>query len=320
MLRFSMRSKQKIINLYKDKNISIIKTVISVAYEEDLNIFWDFFMNYKTLNEDDVNNFTMLVYNLLSKQFKYEDSTFVDIFIEESEDVIYISFRNKLIVEKLINKDITIAFKNDSKVVTFKLEKTAMKAIESVKTLQVVEPKNKPSYKLKEIPKIDINIETKDVELDAFVLEQLEQFIKEDLNELTDTHNDIDSSIIEILQKIETSKISADILYKLKNSFEKYASIISYYPFFKDLGQSLASFANIMKHNELPEDEELVKNIFNILESFMYVLGKWQDDLKRNDLRSVNRLDASLISDMQTITNLWLGKFETDDVGEMEFF
>jgi len=39
---YDLRQKQKIINLFNDKDISSIKHVISINSEEDLNQFWDF--------------------------------------------------------------------------------------------------------------------------------------------------------------------------------------------------------------------------------------------------------------------------------------
>jgi len=325
-----MRSHQKIYNLYKDKKISIIKTMVSVSNEEDLNTFWDFFINFKILHEDDVISCTKVVYDFLTKIIKKDKNIFVDIVLEESEKNFYISFLNEKISKDLKSKKkkIAIPFKSDSKRVTFLLEKREIKKEKEIvveKKIELVEEEPILAIEYIADSKIDekLSIETKDNEefdIDEFVVEQLEQFVREDLDELTDTHNYIDSSIIEILQTRYKQDISKDVLIKLKNSFSKYASMISYYPFFNDLGKALAAFSVVMKENDLPEDEELVKNIFTILESFMYVLGKWQDDLKANDLRSINRLDASLISDIQTISNLWLGQYDEEDEGDMEFF
>ena len=334
-----MKSKQKIYNLYKDEKISIIKTVVSVSNEEDLNTFWDFFINFQTLHEDEVISCTKIVYDFLTKILKKDKSIFVNIVLEESKKNFYISFLNEKISKeiKAKKKKIDIAFKSDNKRVTFLLEKRELKKAEEPKSVVVheektdhlkIEPLLKEQHNFLTVEKIEFEQEVKpslkeepkpNFDIDEFVVEQLEQFINEDLEELTDTHNYIDSSIIEILQTKYKEDISGDVLYKLKDSFSKYASMISYYPFFNDLGKALAAFSVVMKDNELPEDEELVKNIFTILESFMYVLGKWQDDLKAKDLRSVTRLDASLISDIQTISNLWLGQYDEEE-GDMEFF
>jgi len=334
-----MKSKQKVYNLYKDEKISIIKTVVSVSNEEDLNTFWDFFINFQTLGEEEVVGCTKIVYDFLTKILNKDKSIFVNIVLEESEKFFYISFLNSKISKeiKAKKKKIHIPFKSDNKRVTFLLEKREIKKIQEPKSVVVheektdhlkIEPLLKEQYDFHAVEKLDVEVEIKssfkddvkpDFDVDEFVVEQLEQFISEDLEELTDTHNYIDSSIIEILQTKYKADISSDVLLKLKNSFSRYASMISYYPFFNDLGKALATFSAVMKDNDLPEDEELVKNIFTILESFMYVLGKWQDDLKAKDLRSVTRLDASLISDIQTISNLWLGQYDEEE-GEMEFF
>jgi len=334
-----MKSKQKVYNLYKDEKISIIKTVVSVSNEEDLNTFWDFFINFQTLHEEEVISCTKIVYDFLTKILNKDKNIFVNIVLEESEKNFYISFLNDKISKeiKAKKKKIHIPFKSDNKRVTFLLEKREIKKVEEPKSVVIheektdhlkIEPLLNQQCDFKTEEKLDLVVEVMpsyeaevkpDFDIDEFVVEQLEQFISEDLDELTDTHNYIDSSIIEILQTRYKEDISSDVLLKLKDSFSKYASMISYYPFFNDLGKALAAFSIVMKDNDLPEDDELVKNIFTILESFMYVLGKWQDDLKAKDLRSVTRLDASLISDIQTISNLWLGQYDEEE-GDMEFF
>ena len=55
-----------------------------------------------------------------------------------------------------------------------------------------------------------------------------------------------------------------------------------------------------------------------LLESFMFVLGHWQDDISKGDGTKVNSFDASLISDMYTITNLWTQKEQEDSEEDLD--
>lgn len=148
----------------------------------------------------------------------------------------------------------------------------------------------------------------------VYVEEQIEQLIHDDLNELVEIHGEIDNDIIGIINHI--SSIDTAWLDDLVELFTKYSSILSFYNFFSDLSMAMKDFALILKDNPLPTHKETVKNIFMLLESFMYVLGKWQDDLKAGDTSKINSFDDSIISDMRTITNMWIQKEEvvSDDV------
>lgn len=83
----------------------------------------------------------------------------------------------------------------------------------------------------------------------------------------------------------------------------------------------MSSFAETIKETALPEDEECVHNIFTFLETFVYVLSKWHDDLSSGEESKINQLDASIISDIETIQNMWTqtygesaGEEELDDI------
>ena len=138
---------------------------------------------------------------------------------------------------------------------------------------------------------------------DIYVKEQISHLIGEDLHELEELHSEIDILIIEILKS--TDSIDTYSRENLVNKFSKYASILNQYSFFVDLSKEMTNFSNILQNESLPNDEDTVKNIFMLLESFVFVLGKWQEDLASGDESKINALDASITSDMQTITNMW---------------
>ena len=90
--------------------------------------------------------------------------------------------------------------------------------------------------------------------------------------------------------------------------FSKYSSILNFYSFFDELSSRMSSFSATMRENPLPESKESTRNIFMLLESFIYVLGKWHDDIASGDESKINQFDASIISDMDTIINMWIEK------------
>ena len=139
---------------------------------------------------------------------------------------------------------------------------------------------------------------------------QVLQLIDEDLYELGEILTDIDVSIISIInKKIYISKESLDVLIK---GFEKYASILKFYTFFNDLSVAMLAFSNTMRDSDIPESEETINNVFMFLETFIYVLSKWHQDIASGDESKLNQLDASIISDMNTITNMWTQNYDDE--------
>ena len=136
-----------------------------------------------------------------------------------------------------------------------------------------------------------------------YMKEQIEHLINDDLYELIELHTEIDLNTINILNSKE-SDIS-ESLTQLSNLFNRYSAVLKYYSFFNNLSTSMSNFSIALKDTPLPNDREMVENIFMLVESFTYVLGKWQNDLSTSDITKINSLDASMISDMNTIINMW---------------
>ena len=219
------------------------------------------------------------------------DHKFVDNHIELVEALnIELDDKNKLLEKQ--NKELTD--KNT------KLEKSSRMLDTMVHKEQLIHPEK-------------VSAETFEESVhDKYIQEQIEHLIYDDLNELRDIHSEIDLNIINILESEGSMDMHA--LPNLIQQFTKYASILSAYSFFDKISTSMKSFVFTLKDNPLPDNEEYVTNIFMLLESFMYVLGKWQDDLSLGDANNINSLDASMISDMNTILNMWIQK--KDDFAE----
>jgi len=134
--------------------------------------------------------------------------------------------------------------------------------------------------------------------------EQIQSLITDDLDELKEIHGDIDLDIIAIINNTDLL-ISGNILKNLTNHFARYSSILSFYNFFDELSKGISTFSCTLQDAPIPKEKDVVVNVFMLLESFMYVLGKWHDDLASGDTNTINAFDASIISDMHTITNMW---------------
>ncbi len=142
-------------------------------------------------------------------------------------------------------------------------------------------------------------------------IEQLKLLIQDDLYELKEILSEIDVIVIKFINN--TEKIDTNSLDELILLFSRYASILSFYTIFDDLSVSMSNFSITLKENPLPEDIENTKNVFMFLETFMYVLDRWHTDLFSGDENKINALDASIINDMHTITNMWTQKEEEVD-------
>lgn len=174
--------------------------------------------------------------------------------------------------------------------------------------------------KTKVMPSFVIEKQEDETGHDVYVQEQIDDLIKTDLYELEEIHGDIDLIIISILGR--TGVIDQLAIIALAKDFLKYSSVLSFYNFFDNLSKSISVFSSTLTDNPLPEDEESITNIFVMIESFMYVLGKWQTGLRDGHKENINSLDASLISDMTTITNMWTQKEmeELDDADMDDIF
>jgi len=143
---------------------------------------------------------------------------------------------------------------------------------------------------------------------DHHIIHQVQDLVNNDLYELKEILVEIDVGIIKMIDN--PYEISKERLVLMADLFAKYASVLSFYSFFSELSSAMSKFATTMRNEPLPEKQECVKNIFMILESFIYVLGKWHEDISSDEEHKVNQFDASIISDIHTITNMWVQKDE----------
>jgi len=150
-------------------------------------------------------------------------------------------------------------------------------------------------------PKID-ELESTPEQIED-IKNQISHLINDDLFELKEILTEIDVCIIDIINNLED--ISSENIEILVKYFSRYAAILHYYTFFNELSLAMSDFAQTIRAVELPKNEECVKNIFAFLETFVYVLSKWHTDLSSGDENKLNQLDASIISDMVTIKNMW---------------
>ncbi len=150
--------------------------------------------------------------------------------------------------------------------------------------------------------------------------EQIAFLVKDDLPELKELHLEIDSLLIAIIVNDVDENIIYENLPKMTILFSNYAAILQLYSFYNELSKAMLEFTKIIQTVDLPEEKESRLNIFLFLESFIHVLGKWQNDLHLLEYDKLNYLDASIISDMSTISIMWKQEEVSIESSELEFF
>jgi len=158
----------------------------------------------------------------------------------------------------------------------------------------------------KKEPKVDLTEKERD---DAeFLKEQIKDIINNDLEELDEILTEIDVNLITVIDNVEA--ITSEQIELFIKLFSRYSAILRYYNLFDDLGYAISEFATVISNNPLPSNSESVKNIFIILESFIYMLNKWQKEISSGDQYKLLKFDISIISDINTISNMWVAKEE----------
>ncbi len=135
-------------------------------------------------------------------------------------------------------------------------------------------------------------------------IQQIQELVSNDLFELKEILTEIDVNVIEVINS--SDDIDPHLLKELVSLFSRYSSVLNFYNFFNDLALSMKNFSLTIKDSPLPSSKESVQNIFMLLESFIYVLSKWHEDIASGDTAKINQFDASIISDIHTITNMWV--------------
>ena len=151
------------------------------------------------------------------------------------------------------------------------------------------------------IEKSILCVDTQDLKVS--MSNQMSSFLNDHLVEIKDIHKEIDSNVITVISS-NCINIQSNIDI-IGIGFDKYASILSSYTCFHDLSTTMRNFSVTIRDNKPPKDEMDIRKIFVFLESFMFVLEKWSEALTSNSNDNLNYLDASLISDMQTIISMW---------------
>jgi len=146
--------------------------------------------------------------------------------------------------------------------------------------------------------------------------------LEADLYELEDLEEEIDSLAISVT---ESSRAKVENFVQLGDDISRYGFILTNYPLFSDLGECIVKLGDNFLQNAqlLYDDKEKMSNITVLIESFVNDLIVWRKEIFINNIEDAHFLDASFISNVDTI--IMFIEYDdsaevNDDEGEFEFF
>ncbi len=140
----------------------------------------------------------------------------------------------------------------------------------------------------------------------AYFMGQVEELVDRDLCELVTLHNKMDEILVNILTNDFDINILKSNLPKLSTYFNQYALILSFYTFFDSLSRNISIFSDAINNTDsLVEQRDKYSDVFALLESFLFILQSWQNELPTYDHHKIDYYNSSIVNDMTTISNMW---------------
>jgi predicted DNA binding CopG/RHH family protein len=278
-----MRHKQKIINLFDDKEISSIKHVISIGSEEDLNQFWDFSTNSNSASYELIHTFVAKFYNFAIKYMHHNRDEFFDIILEESDENFYFTLWNKKIslsFEESIKKSLCEYLRKENRI-TIRLDKS--------KYLKEIQKINKKNLKRQ---KNLLNPQPKKQKPYTFLA-------PDDLKELLDLNDDMQ----DIIYNIHNSRFNDKIFISLRSKVSLFCFTLRYYEQLFPMANTITNFSNLMNTNE-----NQFKNFdileFKIISGFIQNIDSWIQTLFIKGGANLYFMDNSMKADYAIIEQI----------------
>lgn len=149
----------------------------------------------------------------------------------------------------------------------------------------------------------------------------VEYVIDSDIYELQDLEDDIDALAVSVTMG---SVLKIQDCEMLGNKINRYGSILSNYPLFKNLGESIVKLGVNLTSNAqlLFEDKDRLSNITALVEGFVNDLIIWRKEIFDNNIKDPHFLDNSFFSNVDTIIMFieYDENTAVEDDGDMEFF
>lgn len=153
------------------------------------------------------------------------------------------------------------------------------------------------------------------------IINYSEYVLENDLYELQDLEEDIDSLAISVTDSKLSTVDDCDLLGQ---KIQRYGMILSNYPLFSELGKYISKLGDNFSENAqlLFDDRHKIENITALIEGFVNDLIVWRKEIFENNIDNYRFLDSSIFSNVDTIIMFIQYEESHDnlDDGEIEFF
>ena len=275
-----MRKKQKVINLFNDKEISSIKHVISIGSEEDLNQLWDFSTNSNSASYENIHTFIAKFYNFAINYIRLNDD-FFDIIIEESNDYFYFTLWNKRVslnFEKLLKKSLSEYLRKWNRI-TIKLDKS--------KCFKDIQKKESGEY-------------NKELLSSKPQIQKIYTFLTyDDLSELVDLNNNMQ----DIIYNIKESSFDKKSFVSLRSTISLFSFTLRYYEEVSLMATLITSFSNLMNTNE-KKFTDLNRLEYKLISGFIQNIDNWMQALFIKGGANIDFMNSSMKADYRTIEDI----------------
>lgn len=141
----------------------------------------------------------------------------------------------------------------------------------------------------------------------------MDYLVPSDIEELNDLEEEVES-VISLM--ILSDRFVTENVAKFSQKLERMSALLSGYPIFMELAANIRNLSSSLQSID-PDDTVLFKKISLYLESFIYVLSKWKEDVWIKGVGNPNMYDSSLINDICMVCDRVSG---TEQDGEIELF
>ena len=298
-----MRTKRKVVTLYEDSDIKNIKSVISIATEDDLNNFWEFLSSSEHGTHQIIQTFITQFYNFATNYMLQEDAQFFEIILEETEKVFYFTLWNKkiaLLFEEHLKKSTLNTLCRDNRISIKLLKKEYLKEQKKIASKQLKREK-------KLLASVEGESHTKDIPPYTFLED-------EDLHELLKLNEDLQELMYNIRKH---NGLHEHSFISFRSSLSLFCLTLRYYKKIAPLTTTLTEFSNLLNTKR---ERFLLLNEFELelITGFISNIDKWLHTLFVRGGADLYFMDNSMHSDYQTILQILSPKDESFDASDLD--
>jgi CheY-like chemotaxis protein len=285
-------------------NVYRRRIIFMVEAEEDLNQFWQYYIDRSDAYEHIVEA-TTLVFSVASLYIVKNLQTVIT--VEESKDNLYFTLRDlddipRLLVKRLVRKYATdyLELKEDMDKLTVKISKHGEKLVEA------------PAVEETTQMNIDDLIIMNPEEMDETTLNVYDFMDDEDMSELKEVMNNLNSLLLLVGSEIDIHEVE-----EIGQSLRSIAQVMMNYGETYEISGALRDFSEtVLEHKEIFQEKS--KDLGILCAAFNNDLFQWERMMFHEGAPSVNFLDETIIINVKTIVAMLMGdESEEEDVDDI---